>query len=380
MKRIRFLFFYVLLTASSHLFACAVPVFRYALERWPPDAFHLTLLHKGMNKEEINAWLDPVYEAHMGVLELDLREDSLPEQASERMKVLATQVTEQSPRFLLEYPYEYNVETPILSEVVSDEQRNLILRSPVRDEIVKRLLGGHSTVWVFIPGTDETANRELKALLEAGIRNMNETLELPEKMLAIYSPDMQEEVRKELPIHFSMLELDREDPQELILTESLKLILGEEEWSQKDKAWVMPVFGQGRALAIEDQTTFTMEMLQDMSSFLTGSCSCEVKRLNPGFDVFIVEAWMADLARSFVEEANQPPELFNPLSYEPETEEEIQDSAKKIPTEEEVTPTPTPVVAVTPTNTISWGMLLGGGLVLLLATGVALWKAGTGDA
>jgi len=120
--------------------------------------------------------------------------------------------------------------------------------------------------------------------------------------------------------------------------------------------------------------------LQDMSSFLTGSCSCEVKRLNPGFDVFIVEAWMADLARSFVEEANQPPELFNPLSYEPETEEEIQDSAKKIPTEEEVTPTPTPVVAVTPTNTISWGMLLGGGLVLLLATGVALWKAGTGDA
>ena len=102
----------------------------------------------------------------------------------------------------------------------------------MRDELIKRLLGGHSTVWVFIPGTDEAANTELKKLIESGLKDMDETLELPEKMLAIYSQEKQKEVIKELPIYFSMLELDRNDPKEKALTESLKLILGEELWNK----------------------------------------------------------------------------------------------------------------------------------------------------
>ncbi len=384
MKRSRIFLLSLLIALPCTLFACAVPVFRYALERWPPDAFQLTVLHKGMEQEQIDAWLNPVYDAHMAVLEVDLREDSIPEEAPDHVKELANEVTDTSPRFLLEYPFDYGFETPILSGAVSDEQKLLVQRSPVRDEIIKRLLGGHSTVWVFIPGTDASANDELKQLIKSGIQEMNETLELPEKMLAIYSPEKQEEVRRELPIHFSMLELDRNDPKEKILTEGLRLVLGDDTWNNTEQAWVMPVFGQGRALAIEDHKAFTADMLREMSYFLTGSCSCEVKELNPGFDLFIVEPWMEDLSRSFVDEANQPPELFNPLAYEPETEDMALATEGEAEPEAEtaVAPTPTPSITspAAPAFGMNWGVVLGGGVVVLLAAGVMLSKHGGGDA
>jgi hypothetical protein len=146
----------------------------------------------------------------------------------------------------------------------------------------------------------------------------------------------------------------------------------------------MPVFGQGRALAVENQNTFSSDMLNEMCYFITGSCSCEVKQLNPGFDLFIVEPWMQDLERSFVDEAKNPPDLFNPLAYEPEPEEMVEPEA--VAETEETAPiaTPTPALFVEaegpPETPMNWGIILGGGVVVLLGIGVALAKAGGGDA
>ncbi len=38
--------------------ACSVPVFRYALERWNPDAYGVVLFHKGALTAEQAKWLE----------------------------------------------------------------------------------------------------------------------------------------------------------------------------------------------------------------------------------------------------------------------------------------------------------------------------------
>ena len=41
-----------LLTATAIVYACSVPVFSYALERWQPDMFQALVLYKGELSEE----------------------------------------------------------------------------------------------------------------------------------------------------------------------------------------------------------------------------------------------------------------------------------------------------------------------------------------
>ena len=36
-----------LVVVAPIVLACSVPVFRYALERWPPDAYEVLILHDG---------------------------------------------------------------------------------------------------------------------------------------------------------------------------------------------------------------------------------------------------------------------------------------------------------------------------------------------
>ena len=45
---------------SGTAFACNVPVFRYALERWQPDPYRATLFHRGPLSEAQHALLRPL--------------------------------------------------------------------------------------------------------------------------------------------------------------------------------------------------------------------------------------------------------------------------------------------------------------------------------
>ncbi|GEM_PF-723288 len=379
--------FLLFIFSLQQLQACAVPVFRYALERWPPDAFYVTLLHKGMEEEAQEKWLAPVFDANYGVSSVDLREDELPEGIPDAYHQIAKQVSEQQPYFALEYPEDYGIEEPVIFQgPTSPENMQQLLSSPVREELIKRILGGHSTVFLFIPGKNAENNSSLLQLLEEQSVWLNENLELPEKMLEIYSPEQKAEVIKELPIHFSVMTLYREDPKEGVLVESLKRIISEEEWNNPDLAWVVPIFGQGRALAMESSETFSKDMMREMAVFLCGSCSCEVKELNPGFDVFIVEPWMEDLERSFVDEAKEPPELFNPLAYEIETDSELvaelpppgEEPPSAASSEETAELDATPPLVVQENNVSASLLVLIGGLVVLLGGGAVFLKGSRG--
>jgi hypothetical protein len=53
----------------------------------------------------------------------------------------------------------------------------------------------------------------------------------------------------------------------------------------------VPVFGRGRALCALPGEQITPPVLKEAIAFLTGSCSCEVKELNPGLDLLMTANW-----------------------------------------------------------------------------------------
>jgi hypothetical protein len=54
---------------------------------------------------------------------------------------------------------------------------------------------------------------------------------------------------------------------------------------------VFPVFGRGRALLPLVGAGITEANITAAAGFLTGACSCEVKALNPGFDLLLPADW-----------------------------------------------------------------------------------------
>jgi hypothetical protein len=69
------------------------------------------------------------------------------------------------------------------------------------------------------------------------------------------------------------------------------LIHSESDLSDRDDPMVFPVFGRGRALFALIGQGITTDNVRGSASFLTGACSCEVKELNPGFDLLLATDW-----------------------------------------------------------------------------------------
>jgi hypothetical protein len=89
-------------------------------------------------------------------------------------------------------------------------------------------------------------------------------------------------------------------------------------------SWVAAVFGRGRALGAWPAEGFGDEQIDEASLFLLGACSCEVKRLNPGWDLLLNVDWderlqLAEKARIAVLTSAGRAEIPRPPAPEPET-------------------------------------------------------------
>jgi hypothetical protein len=59
--------------------------------------------------------------------------------------------------------------------------------------------------------------------------------------------------------------------------------------------WLALVFGRGRALGAWSSEGFGDEQIDEACLFLLGACSCEVKRMNPGWDLLLNVDWNESL-------------------------------------------------------------------------------------
>jgi hypothetical protein len=270
--------------AHSPARACSVPVFRYALERWKPSPYQLTVFHRGPWTEAerllVKQLEDASATANLKVDAIDLNDKLTPEQRT----LWQLRGGASLPRVIVRYPEEDEEAEPASVGPLDEAYVRSLLDSPARRRLVDYLCQGESAVWILLESGDRAADERAGQLLETELARLQTDLKLPEQderdLLSTKAP---------LKIAFAVLRVSRSDPSETRLVE---MLLGGEEGLDKVTGPIaFPVFGRGRVrLALHGERLRPTE-IERWASSLCGPCSCVVKELNPGFDLMLTAAW-----------------------------------------------------------------------------------------
>lgn len=274
--------------------ACGVPVFRYALERWPADAYQVVIFHEGPLAPPTQALVDRLKafeEIGYGRPPLIVHTQDVTGEMDEALAP-AWQVCREDPLPLLALlPPVWQESTQVLwSAPLSEESVETLLQSPVRQELIERLTSGQTAVWLFLPSGDSEKDAPVRELLQQKLPEIEASLKLPHEIDpedTTYDIPMQSDVA--LRIEFSVLPLDLKDPQESVLAALLGGSMSEDLDSFLPA--LIPVFGRGRALTFLGRDTIVSEAIEEICFFVSGPCSCQIKQMNPGMDLFIPVDW-----------------------------------------------------------------------------------------
>ena len=137
--------------------ACQVPVFRYALERWRNDPYQVFVvangeLEAGARKtfEQLRA-LEEDFKAPANIYakKVDLAKEPLDSPLRKHVKDGKIDL----PAILLYYPEERLKYPPIWTAPATQDRVKVLANSPVRREVLQRILKGDSAVWVMVEST-----------------------------------------------------------------------------------------------------------------------------------------------------------------------------------------------------------------------------------
>lgn len=291
---------FLLFASGSHLMACAVPVFRYALERWESDPFQLVVFNAGP--------LAPDMDQRLKDLEPVLTENPGPRVNFKVTRVDTTQPVpplwkelweaekdKPAPRMVLCTPEWTKGDAALWSGALTTESLDKLIDSPKRQEIVGHLLKGTAVIWLVVETADQTKNAALGSLLEAESERMVNDIIIP---AGIGKDGV--DVRSSLPIEvsFATVKVKQDDPAEAIL---MRLLTNGDKLTEPT---LYPIFGRARALASMPMRTVNKDLLDETGRFICGACSCQVKAQNPGFDLLVKANWDS----IFGDQAAPPPE------------------------------------------------------------------------
>jgi hypothetical protein len=166
--------------------------------------------------------------------------------------------------------------------------------SPVRRTIRDKLLAGDSAAWVFVDGPDAQQDAAAYQLLRDRLKSLQASIVVP-----VPDPyaNAGQNVLTDLPLKlaFPILRVSRNDPAEKMF---LLLLFGASpELVDSKEPVVVPVIGRGRALATLRGKEINAEGIDEVAMFLGGACSCQVKELNPGYDIIMTADWDKELGR-----------------------------------------------------------------------------------
>ncbi|HXG11653.1 MAG TPA: hypothetical protein VNK04_17995 [Gemmataceae bacterium] len=293
LQAVRFLPAVLLFLVAAPALACNVPVFRYALERWPADPYEVFVFHRGPLDPEAKAAV-ALLQKHAGGagspanLNLHLLDLDKNEADEALLKWLQTQGNPELPWMVVRYPLATGINVTVWSGRLSPAAATALLDSPVRREITKRIASGETAVWLLLECGDQKKDDAAARLLQTHLAKLQTTLQLPE--LTDPVADRIAPTGPPLRIRFSLIRLPRSSPDEHMLIHML--LHSEEDLTDfTDEPMAFPVFGRGRALWALVGKGITEENIDEAGAFLVGPCSCEVKRQNPGTDLLMTADW-----------------------------------------------------------------------------------------
>ena len=285
------------LLAASPVRACDVPVFRYALERWSPDPYEVTVFHRGVLSPEDQAVVDRLLHAPSNegipanvVVRLVDVDASMDEATG---KLWDAHVSE-LPWMVVRCPKAAPSEESVWAGRLRSVAREALLDSPVRREIARRILDGGCAVWILLESGHRERDDAAAELLSAQLRRMEEVLELPVPSGGATEAVEDETGYPDLRIEFSTVRVSRTDPREQMLVHML--LHSEWDLGVSFEPMAFPVFGRGRVLYALVGDGINEDNIRQACSFLLGACSCQVKDLCPGTDLLMSVDWEGLLA------------------------------------------------------------------------------------
>ncbi len=287
--------------------ACSVPVFRYALELWPPDHFPLAVVHRGELSDSDQALVDRLRQSNLAN-EANLRVMTVDVEGS--LDPLETAVWESlgqppldRPLLVLQTPARLGPTATVLTLELSEEHVDHLLDSPARKEISRRLLEDHSVVWVLLESGQAEQDEKAFLTLSAEIARLEETLELPE----LAAEDLLSAESEPLKLRFSSIRVRRDDPAERALVAMLLNVepdLNDPEFA--NEPMIFPIFGRGRALYALVGQGIVPTTIEEAARYLTGECQCTVKAENPGADLVMAVDWDRWIVPTIQEDGHMP--------------------------------------------------------------------------
>jgi hypothetical protein len=262
--------------------ACSVPVFRYALERWPAADYYLLVFHDQPLSEAQEASLAQLAKGRNLVVRKSHKDSLSPEHEV----ILGDNPL---PWAALRYPESESTAASAWAGPL-DQLPPQLSDSPARRELVKHLANGVSVVWLVVDG-DEATDQLLRTELE----RLSKTIKLPDVEPA--------DLRTGLPlaVRFEVIALQREGPEADLARE---LLQADPELSKAKGPVIFPVVGRGRMLwGLHGEGLSANEIAQS-ATYACGACSCQVKEANPGMDLLLPADWPTLLD---VEDLPEPP-------------------------------------------------------------------------
>jgi hypothetical protein len=253
---------------ASPLCACDVPVFRYALERWPSEP-HILCVGPGAD----------IQPGSLGNAHVNLMIEMVQTQSVRTVRALMPDAQR--------VWYEGAWQPDLLARLVD---------SPLRRRIAHELVTGQTAVWLLLEGSDAATNAAVYRRLEATLALMQREIQLPES--PAYDPDAPGDTGPELAsrvplrVAFSLHRLKQSDRAEELFIRQLMALRPPGNGSAPA---VFVVFGQGRVLALEDDM-LTEFGIGEVGAFLCGPCSCQIKEQNPGDDLLFAANWDGAIA------------------------------------------------------------------------------------
>ena len=291
--------------SAAFAIACNVPVFRYALERWRPDVCQVIVFHDRELSEGEEAQVQSLEQeqaAREGA-NIEIVRSRIQNESDRKRKELWTTLQVDSkvalPYVVIQTSLGSGQMVRHWSGNLADAKKANLLRSPVRSELTRRLLRGDSVVWLMLKSNDAEKDRSIRELLTAELDRLSKKIQLPDG-IGLPGSELYSEVP--LFVKFTILELDPDDRQEELL---VKLMSGFET-ETRNETLLAPVFGRGRALDVIPAKQLNAGLIEDLTMFLCGACSCQVKERNPGFDLLLSANWNREL---YGDEGEQPPEV-----------------------------------------------------------------------
>jgi len=292
--------------------ACAVPVFRYALEHWPAVPCRTTVFYAGVLTPEQRELLNTMAQEKMGNVEpcsFSLPPNRPGGLNPEQIKLWKDLPPHPPPVLAFScwggrmYDPQAVLGLPFDRAIVEK-----LTQLPFHREVARRLLAGDSAVWVLLKSPNVDQDRMVRALLDSALREAEKTIKLPgerDPNDTVYDSKLSASVP--LRLRFSVLEVPGTGLEATLFRSVLRTISANA--SITTAPVIIPVFGRGLALDAISGETIDADQVRAACEFLCGDCSCTVKANRPGVSLFLPIDW-----EKFITQGAPAPEALPPLT------------------------------------------------------------------